>query len=131
MLLAYGLPSLNLPLNDLVGYVAFAVSSGNMDRLKLLLENGADPEAAWRMDYSSLAWAISEKQPVEMLNLLVKHGADTRRKGLLAVAAEANNAHRFSWLMKKDKLWYKTDSKVPVRDPFSIALANIISSTSV
>jgi len=56
-----------------------ALEKGNFEIAKFLVENGADPNAQGKHDWTALTMA-SEKENFEMVKFLVENGADPNVK---------------------------------------------------
>lgn len=61
--------------------LGYAVSCNNIEVVKFLLENGADPNLSESKPdtYTPLMWA-AESEPLEIVKLLLEYGADVHRK---------------------------------------------------
>ncbi len=56
--------------------VLAAVQTNNIDLLKLLLKNGASPNASDQYGFTALMWAIRSEDNIAMVNLLIEKGAN-------------------------------------------------------
>jgi ankyrin repeat protein len=101
LLLPLGMPQLNETLHTSGGVVVQAVSNNDIALLTYLLENGADPDGGGRFEWMpAIAVAIEEGKDIEVLKLLDRYGADVKRKGLLALAANEGRVDIVEYLLK-------------------------------
>lgn len=74
------------------GPLTEAVLADDVEWVKLLIDNGADPELAPLYgNQAALAVAAANFVDMEIVKLLIEHGAKTDYKGLLALAVKAGN----------------------------------------
>ncbi|KAF2668528.1 ankyrin [Microthyrium microscopicum] len=101
ILLPLGLPQLNESLRTSGGVVVRAVSDDDIALLTYLLENGADPDGGGRFEWMpAIAVAIEEGKDLEIIKLLARYGADVKRKGLLAMAANEDRVDVIEYLLE-------------------------------
>jgi ankyrin repeat protein len=100
LLLPLGLPQLNGSITAAGGVIVNAVSNDDLLLLTFLLENGADPDDGGRFEWMpAIAVAMEEKKDLETIKLLVKHGANVKSKGLLALAANEGRVDIVEYLL--------------------------------
>jgi hypothetical protein len=115
---------LNTHTSEFYGYgtpLVAACVHGNLDLARFLLENGQDPNAGFTCE----TWAYAVSGPhrsLEMVELLVKHGANLQGTGAAVVAAEKDDVamlrlclengcgieeNEMRWLMSGDEVVFE------------------------
>lgn len=62
-----------------IPFLSLAIFVNNIEMMKLLLQNGADPNMTDRNNRPPLWFALRKPNAFEMVKLLIKNGADLRR----------------------------------------------------
>lgn len=81
---------------------SFAVHHGDVDIIRLLLENGVDPNEAWGYDdLEPSTWAVVGDHPsVEILRLMLEYGWRQEESGSHIAAAEKGNMEALRLLVE-------------------------------
>jgi ankyrin repeat protein len=82
------------------GPLTEAVMEGNLAWITFLLQSGANPNTAALAGYDAIEIAIKEKLPLTVVQLLVDHGAEFPRKGLLPLAAISGDIGVIEYLLQ-------------------------------
>lgn len=120
VLLKHGL-DLNAQYNEAAGdALTSAASAGNPELVRWLLEHGHKPDSrVSRDEYSAILQALDGREPnMEVLKLLVEHGADVNGSGAVVAAAELGNLEALQLFVESGKadlersvLWYGVTDK--------------------
>jgi ankyrin repeat protein len=77
-----------------------AVISKDVERITFLLENGANPNIGSCLGRDSLMLALVDNLPLDVIKLLIGHGAEFPRKGLLPLAAMHGDVEVVDFLLE-------------------------------